>query len=73
MAIDTPECIVPIWKGSIFLKQFFEHASGTRNADTTKVVLMLPVTTLMVEDKLSYSFVFCVFRRHMSAEFAEEL
>ena len=37
------------------MKQFFEYAAETRNEDMTKVVLVLPVTALTIDGKLSFS------------------
>ena len=54
-SLRTPEEIWPIWKWGLFLKQFFEHAAEMRSEDTTKLVLVLPVTTLITDSKLSYS------------------
>ena len=45
--------IWPIWKSGTFLKQFFEYAAETQNEDMTKVVLVLPVTPLTIDGKLS--------------------
>ena len=54
-SVQGYEEISPIWKWGTFLKQFFEYAAKTQNEGMTKVVLVLPVTALTIDRKLSYS------------------